>query len=92
MCAAGTTRNRVSPSPAAFKERTCHAAWHIHIFRRLASRPTTCAAFSLAGRIRLLRGSSHILLAFDPAAGRVVGFITAISVMIKRDYSRQSRQ
>ncbi|NWG15853.1 MAG: hypothetical protein HXY41_04390 [Chloroflexi bacterium] len=46
----------------------------------------------MAGRIRLLRGSSHILLAFDPAAGRVVGFITAISVMIKRDYSRQSRQ
>lgn len=29
--------------------------------------------------LRLLRGSSHILLALDPAAGRVVGFITAVS-------------
>jgi ribosomal protein S18 acetylase RimI-like enzyme len=29
--------------------------------------------------LRLLRGSSHILLALDPAAGRVAGFITAVS-------------
>jgi len=29
--------------------------------------------------LRILRGSSHVVVAVDPAAGRVVGFVTAVS-------------
>jgi ribosomal protein S18 acetylase RimI-like enzyme len=34
---------------------------------------------SPAGHLEILNGSSHVVLAFDSGAGRVVGFINAIS-------------
>ena len=34
---------------------------------------------SPATHLRILRGSSHVVVAVDPAAGRVVGFVTAVS-------------
>ncbi len=34
---------------------------------------------SPATHLRILRGSSHVVVAVDPATGRVVGFVTALS-------------